>query len=92
MPWMIISDLIGLGRTLVFLDPPAHTRLRRLVSKAFTPRRVETLRPMVQNISDGLLDAIVPARTGGHPARVLHTAGRVDHHDVRRRMGVAAES
>jgi cytochrome P450 len=60
VPWVVASDLIGLGRTIVFADPPAHTRLRRLVAKAFTPRRVETLRPMVQRISDGLLDAFVP--------------------------------
>jgi cytochrome P450 len=60
VPWVGVSDLIGLGRTIVFLDPPAHTRLRRLVAKAFTPRRVETLRPMVQDISGGLLDPIVP--------------------------------
>jgi len=57
--WVSVSDLIGLGRTIVFLDPPAHTRLRRLVAKAFTPRRVETLRPMVQAISNRLLDPIV---------------------------------
>ena len=35
-------------RTLLFLDPPDHTRLRRLVSKAFTPRRIERLRAHVQ--------------------------------------------
>jgi cytochrome P450 len=39
-------------------DPPDHTRLRRLVSKAFTPRMVEQLRPRVQAIADALLDAV----------------------------------
>jgi cytochrome P450 len=41
---------------LLFMDPPDHTRLRKLVSKAFTPRSVERLRPRVQQIVDGLLD------------------------------------
>ena len=44
-------------RSLLATDPPDHTRLRRLVGKAFTPRRVEQLRPRIQQITDGLLDA-----------------------------------
>jgi cytochrome P450 len=43
---------------LLYRDPPDHTRLRRLVSKAFTPRMVQQLRPRVQAIADALLDAV----------------------------------
>src|SRR6476646_9144465 len=38
------------------LEPPDHTRLRRLVSRAFTPRTVEALRPRVEAIVEGLID------------------------------------
>ena len=54
--------LEGLGRNLslwaVFNDPPAHTRLRGLMNKAFTSRAVSSLRPRVRAIVDGLLDKV----------------------------------
>ncbi|MCT9092777.1 cytochrome P450 [Streptomyces sp. ASQP_92] len=46
-------------------DPPQHTRLRGLVAREFTPRRVEALRPRVQEVTDALLDTMLaaPGRT-----------------------------
>ena len=44
---------------LLFLDPPDHTRIRQLVSKAFTPRTVEQLRPKIDELVSGLLDDAV---------------------------------
>ncbi|WP_422744034.1 cytochrome P450 [Mycobacterium sp. WMMD1722] len=41
----------------LFLDPPDHTRLRRLVSKAFVPKVVKALEPDIRSLVDGLLDA-----------------------------------
>ena len=40
------------------MDPPDHTRLRKIVARAFTPRRIEQLRPWVQRITDELLDTV----------------------------------
>ena len=45
-------------KTLLELDPPDHTRIRSLVSKAFTPRSVAELQPRIQQIVDDLLDAV----------------------------------
>ncbi|CAL9295922.1 cytochrome P450 family protein [Streptomyces sp. SudanB52_2052] len=47
---------IALDDNMLFSDPPKHTRLRRIVGTTFTPKRVESLRPKVQEITDELLD------------------------------------
>jgi cytochrome P450 len=49
------------GNSMLFADPPDHTRLRQLVSRAFTPQRVERLRPAVQALVNDLLDAMAEA-------------------------------
>ncbi|GAB7105458.1 cytochrome P450 [Streptomyces phaeofaciens JCM 4814] len=49
-----------IGKYLLVADPPQHTRLRSLVSRAFTVRRVEELRPRIRRITDDLLDAMLP--------------------------------
>ncbi len=49
------------GNGMLDREPPDHTRLRRLVQKAFTPRTVENLRPRVQALVDGYLDELIGA-------------------------------
>ncbi len=48
---------VALARQMLFLDPPDHTRLRGLFTKAFTPKRLETLRPQIIEMTNNLLDA-----------------------------------
>ena len=49
-----------LERMLLFMDPPDHTRIRSLVSKAFTPRAVSALEPRVVELVDEMLDRVAP--------------------------------
>jgi pimeloyl-[acyl-carrier protein] synthase len=46
------------GPSMLFLDPPDHTRLRALVQQAFTPRAIEALAPRIRQIAEHLLDQI----------------------------------
>ncbi len=47
-------------KQMLFLDPPAHTRVRSLAARAFTPDRVKVLRDHIQGIVDRLLDRVKP--------------------------------
>ncbi|AGL18903.1 cytochrome P450 [Actinoplanes sp. N902-109] len=53
----------ALDANLLNMDPPDHTRLRRLVSAAFTPRRTEALRPRLESVAEAL---IAPVAEAGH--------------------------
>jgi cytochrome P450 len=48
--------LRAVSRQMLFQDPPDHTRLRGLVAKAFTPRMIESLRSVIQHVTNELLD------------------------------------
>jgi pimeloyl-[acyl-carrier protein] synthase len=52
-----------LQASMLFRDPPDHTRLRGLVNKAFTPRVIEAMRLRIQSIVDTLLDRVQPTGT-----------------------------
>ncbi|MFF1837792.1 cytochrome P450 [Streptomyces sp. NPDC058231] len=60
--WLGNGDPINAN--MLEMDAPHHTRLRKLVAREFTARRIESLRPRVQRITDDLLDAMVPAGHG----------------------------
>src|SRR5437660_12602599 len=57
MKAVLEPPIYALTRQMLFLDPPDHTRLRSLVSRAFTPRMIEKLRPRIQQIVDELLES-----------------------------------
>lgn len=57
---------------LISLDPPEHSRLRRLVGQAFTMKRVERLRPSVEQFANGLVDAMT---ANGSPAELVQDFG-----------------
>jgi cytochrome P450 len=76
-----------LARWMVFRDPPEHTRLRRLVGRAFTPRAVERLQPRIQWIVDELLDGLGKA---GHADLVTDFAHPLPAIVIAEMLGVPA--
>lgn len=50
--------------SMLFLNPPEHTRQRKLVNRGFTPRRVEGLRPHIEELTDECLDRLADAGAG----------------------------
>ncbi|MEH2458924.1 cytochrome P450 [Nostoc sp.] len=58
VPTAYSTFLTMVSKWIVFREPPDHTRLKSLVSKAFTPKVVENLRPSVYQIADMLLDKV----------------------------------
>ncbi|MEU7156832.1 cytochrome P450 family protein [Streptomyces chrestomyceticus] len=63
-----------LADTILTSDPPDHTRLRRLVSRAFTARRIQDLRPRVEQITDALLERLPDHAEDGVVDLVEHFA------------------
>jgi cytochrome P450 PksS len=55
---VVLRRFLTFRRDMLTVDPPDHTRLRGLVSQAFTPRMIEHLRPRIQQIANALVDAV----------------------------------
>lgn len=53
-PWLFLSEKLGFSRFMLALDAPDHTRLRTMINKVFTPRRVEEMRPWIEDRVDEL--------------------------------------
>ncbi|MGI5471593.1 cytochrome P450 family protein [Streptomyces sp. CA-132043] len=63
--WQPVEGTGQLLANMLQSDPPRHTRLRKLVTRAFTARAMEALRPAVQRITDDLIDAMLAKAAGG---------------------------
>jgi len=57
----MMNDEPGLSPMMIFQDPPEHTRLRKLVSRAFSPRRMTELEPRIREIARGYLEPFADA-------------------------------
>lgn len=77
----------ALDANLLNMDPPDHTRLRRLVTAAFTQRRVEALRPRVREIADELVDGFID---GGRAELMAEFAGPLPVLVIAELLGVPA--
>ncbi|GAA2411493.1 cytochrome P450 [Actinomadura vinacea] len=77
------------SKSLVIMDPPEHTRLRKIVSRAFTARRVEELRPHVRELTEGYVDRMLDQ---GPPADLIaHLALPLPVTVICELLGVPAE-
>ncbi len=89
-----------LGATMLMREPPDHARIRGLVTRAFTARRVEQLRPRIRALVAEMLDRIEPAgrmdiiRDFAHvlPVTVICDMLGIPEHDRGRFLGTAAAS
>ena len=70
--------LLGLDlrdmRVLIATDPPDHTRLRRLLSRAFTPKAIAELEPHLREVCEGLVDDLIAASHDGRGDLVAQVA------------------
>ena len=55
------GEVADMAASMIMMDPPMHERMRKLVSRAFTPRRIAEWEPVVERVIGGLLDSLVDA-------------------------------
>jgi cytochrome P450 len=65
----------AMAQHMLRMNPPDHTRLRRLVSAAFTRRRIDALEPRIREITDDLLDDMAVAGAGAEPVDLVAAFG-----------------
>jgi hypothetical protein len=76
-----------LGTSFLAMDPPEHTRMRGLVSRSFTPRRVREMEPQIRKLAIGYLDGLVGA---GAFDMIAEFAGKLPMDVISEMLGVPA--
>jgi len=82
------ADPVGVEQSrlmLLGMDPPAHTRLRGLVNKGFTPRRVAALEPRIRELCRQIVDAVLPR---GECDLVTDVAGELPSYLIAELVGI----
>jgi cytochrome P450 len=69
--WLEHRSLTESEDWILHLDPPEHSRIRSVMSRAFTARRVAALEPAIAGITDGLLDAMAERGSGGEAVEFM---------------------
>jgi cytochrome P450 len=80
-----------MSRSLIASDPPDHTRLRRLVSRPFTPRAISTLRDQVRSICEDVVDDLLEAATRGEADLVGQVAFPLPVRVIAAALGIPGE-
>ncbi len=87
---VMMSGFAGL-RVLIATDPPDHTRLRRLVSKPFSPRNIWALEPELREICNELVDELLEARVDGVADLWQHVSYPLPTMVIARMLGIPPE-
>jgi cytochrome P450 len=78
-------------KSIISLDPPAHTRLRQLVTGPFRPAAIAALEPELRKIAEGLVDDLVAANRTGDADLVTHLAVPLPMIAIARMLGIPGE-
>jgi cytochrome P450 len=78
-------------KSIISLDPPAHTRMRQLVTGPFRPAAIAALEPELRQITEGLVDDLVAANQAGEADLVAHLAVPLPVIAIARMLGIPSE-
>jgi cytochrome P450 len=78
-------------KSIISIDPPAHTRLRQLVTGPFRPAAIASMEPELRQVAEGLVDDLVAANRAGEADLVTHLAVPLPVIAIARMLGIPGE-